>query len=174
MNIKEIVNAARNGDEKSIKILKQRIRVLLNYYYGKKVIPYSVYKEEEDITEDILIKIIYTDMKVNSLAQAVKYFIEGVKEEDNVSIDNSNIIITYDNTNYLYRNQLNKELVKILDNIPEKEKLILYYRFKYDMTYKEIGHKLGLSIERIRQMMEKALRRLRHPSNSKYIIDFIR
>lgn len=59
-------------------------------------------------------------------------------------------------------------LVVALSMLTEKEEKILYLRFKDKMSYKEIGAIYNLSSDRIRQIVEKALRRLRHPARSRY------
>ncbi len=41
------------------------------------------------------------------------------------------------------------------------------------MTYKIIGEKLGVSMERVRQIEQKALRKLKHPSRSAKLREFL-
>ena len=69
-------------------------------------------------------------------------------------------------------------LMEAMGVLNEQEKKVIEYRFKSLMTLAEIGKELGLSGERIRQIKEKAIRRLRHPSqakkwNMRYILSYL-
>lgn len=69
-------------------------------------------------------------------------------------------------------------LMEAMGVLNEQEKKVIEYRFKSLMTLAEIGKELGLSGERIRQIKEKAIRRLRHPSqarkwNIRYILPYL-
>ena len=56
-----------------------------------------------------------------------------------------------------------------IDTLTERETKILYFRYKDCLTQSNIGELLGVSRERIRQIEQKALRKLRHPSRSIFI-----
>ena len=72
---------------------------------------------------------------------------------------------------------LKDDLIELLDALTEKEAKILRLRFGLDddkaRTLEEIGHVFGVTRERIRQIEAKALRKLRHPSRSKKIKDYL-
>ena len=58
----------------------------------------------------------------------------------------------------------------IQKTLTEREGRVLDMRYKRYMTMAAIGEEYGLRAERIRQIEAKAVRKLRHPSRSKYII----
>jgi len=71
----------------------------------------------------------------------------------------------------VYANSLSDEMEEVLDTLEEREKniLIMYFGLKGDepLTLEEIGRKMDLTRERIRQIKEKAIKRLRHVIRSK-------
>lgn len=71
-----------------------------------------------------------------------------------------------------------KELLRdVLDTLTPREKKVLRLRFGIDdgkqRTLEEVGQVFGVTRERIRQIEAKALRKLRHPSRSKKLRDFL-
>ena len=66
------------------------------------------------------------------------------------------------------RNILREELLSAMDILTEREQMILKLRFGFDdgrpRTLEEVGRVYNVTRERIRQIEEKALRKLRHPS----------
>ncbi|MGM0502421.1 MAG: sigma-70 family RNA polymerase sigma factor, partial [Bacillota bacterium] len=72
---------------------------------------------------------------------------------------------------------LQDELDEVLDTLSDREKRILKLRFGLldgrPRTLKEIGQDYDLSRERIRQIEKKALQRLRHPTRSEKLKDYL-
>ena len=72
---------------------------------------------------------------------------------------------------------LKKQLEEVLDTLTEREKKVLALRFGLDdgrsRTLEEVGKEFGVTRERIRQIEAKALRKLKHPSRSKKLKDFL-
>ena len=72
---------------------------------------------------------------------------------------------------------LKEQLEDVLDTLTEREEKVLRLRFGLDdgraRTLEEVGQNFGVTRERIRQIEEKALRKLRHPSRSKKLKDFL-
>lgn len=58
-------------------------------------------------------------------------------------------------------------LIQSLDKLPDRERLILVMRFKHGMTLEQCGRKYNVTRNRILQLQNRALRRLRHPSTWK-------
>ena len=82
----------------------------------------------------------------------------------------------YDIERETYLLDLRRNLMASLDELTEREKNVLIYRTGFDgndpMTLEEIGAKYNLTRERIRQIENKALKKLRHPSKSKRFVDY--
>ena len=74
-------------------------------------------------------------------------------------------------------NLLRDQLNEVLDTLTEREQKVLRLRFGMDdgraRTLEEVGKEFQVTRERIRQIEAKALRRLRHPSKSRKLKDYL-
>ena len=72
---------------------------------------------------------------------------------------------------------LREQLMEVLDTLTEREEKVLRLRFGLDdgrpRTLEEVGKEFNVTRERIRQIEAKALRKLRHPSRSKILKDYL-
>jgi RNA polymerase primary sigma factor len=72
---------------------------------------------------------------------------------------------------------LKEQLLHILDTLTPREEKVLRLRYGIDdgksRTLEEVGKEFNVTRERIRQIEAKALRKLRHPSRSKKLKDFL-
>ncbi len=72
---------------------------------------------------------------------------------------------------------LKEQLIDVLDTLTPREEKVLKLRFGLDdgraRTLEEVGKEFQVTRERIRQIEAKALRKLRHPSRSKKLRDFL-
>ncbi len=72
---------------------------------------------------------------------------------------------------------LKEQLVEVLDTLTEREQKVLKLRFGLEdgraRTLEEVGKEFEVTRERIRQIEAKALRKLRHPSRSKKLKDYL-
>ncbi|MCI8609344.1 MAG: RNA polymerase sigma factor RpoD [Firmicutes bacterium] len=72
---------------------------------------------------------------------------------------------------------LKEQLVEVLDTLTEREQKVLKLRFGLEdgraRTLEEVGKEFDVTRERIRQIEAKALRKLRHPSRSKKLKDYL-
>ena len=78
---------------------------------------------------------------------------------------------------YTTRVVLREQLDEVLDTLTDREENVLRLRFGLDdgkmRTLEDVGKVFNVTRERIRQIEAKALRKLRHPSRSKQLKDFI-
>ena len=73
--------------------------------------------------------------------------------------------------------KLREQLVDVLSTLTPREEKVLKLRFGLEdgrtRTLEEVGKEFNVTRERIRQIEAKALRKLRHPSRSKKLKDFL-
>ena len=100
-------------------------------------------------------------------------FVEG---EDNSLLD---VLVNSDSPNAdrsLINESLSREIERSLATLTERESDIIKLFFGIgcqEMTLEEIGERFGLTRERVRQIKEKAIRRLRHTSRSKLLKTYL-
>ncbi|MCF6332614.1 MAG: RNA polymerase sigma factor RpoD/SigA [Draconibacterium sp.] len=100
-------------------------------------------------------------------------FVDG---EDNSLLD---VLVNNDSPNAdraLIMESLAKEIYRALATLTERESDIIRLFFGIgcqEMTLEEIGERFGLTRERVRQIKEKAIRRLRHTSRSKLLKTYL-
>jgi RNA polymerase primary sigma factor len=100
-------------------------------------------------------------------------FVDG---EDNSLLD---VLVNNDSPNAdraLIMESLAKEIFRALATLTERESDIIRLFFGIgcqEMTLEEIGERFGLTRERVRQIKEKAIRRLRHTSRSKLLKTYL-
>ena len=67
--------------------------------------------------------------------------------------------------------------MEVLDTLSDREKKVLMLRFGLEdgrpRTLEEVGKEFNVTRERIRQIEAKALRKLKHPSRSKKLKDYL-
>ena len=72
---------------------------------------------------------------------------------------------------------LKKQLTEVLETLTPREEKVVRLRFGLDdgktRTLEDVGKEFNVTRERIRQIEAKALRKLRHPSRSKRLKDYL-
>ncbi len=123
---------------------------------------------KEDYVNDIL----KASKSYVSLDNPVAHDKKEIKLED-VLLDKKN----KEPVESLYERDLKDVINATLMTLTEREQLILKHRFGLDnheeLSLSEIGKMFNLTKERIRQIEKKAIRRLRHPSRSRYLRKYL-
>jgi RNA polymerase primary sigma factor len=75
------------------------------------------------------------------------------------------------------KTMLHSDVEDLLDTLTSRERRVLQLRFGlsdgHERTLEEVGKRFGVTRERIRQIEAKALRKLRHPSRSNRLRDYL-
>lgn len=140
----------------------------------------NYYKRIEKISAD-------SQLSIEAVEDCLRLFNQFIKprsldelagEDENTPIGEL-IPITKDPSveDIVLRRMLRLQLDQVLKTLSPKEQEIIRLRFGMDggreHTLEEIGQSFGVTRERIRQIEEKALKKLRHPSKSKRFRDFL-
>ena len=134
--------------------------------------------EDEDLQQELFLTAFelkerkpdaMTSQVIGALVRTFKRY---TKEQQNKQ-DNTYVEFAYD-LDELVDQDLLKEIIPELleEKCTEREILVVYLRCYKCMSYSKIADIIGLSAERARQIYIKALRRFRHPTVSRLIIDF--
>lgn len=135
----------------------------------------------EPLPEEVAAKMGITVEKVQQIqkiAQEPVSLESPVGEEDDSSlgefISDKNALDPYE---FTAKDMLKRELNEVLGELTDREEKVLRMRFGLldgrSRTLEEVGKEFGVTRERIRQIEAKALRKLKHPTRSKKLKDFI-
>lgn len=147
-----------------------RVSRQLHQELGREPIPEEVAKEMGLTTEKV--------REIMKIAQEPISLETPVGEENDSSlgdfIEDHDVLAPADAASY---ELLKEQIGEVLDTLTEREESVLRLRFGLDdgrsRTLEEVGKVFGVTRERIRQIEAKALRKLRHPSRSKQLKDFM-
>jgi RNA polymerase primary sigma factor len=101
----------------------------------------------------------------------VKSIYEPVKGYDDLEVWESlkDDTITFEND--IAAADERKFIRSVVEELPERERQVVQLYYLQGLTYKEIGEKLGVSLDWVRQLLNKGLRHLRHPRISRKLLD---
>ena len=75
------------------------------------------------------------------------------------------------------RHMLQEQMSEILNDLPERERKVLSMRFGLEdgmsKTLEDVGKEFNITRERVRQIEARALRKLRHPQQSRKLRDYL-
>ena len=166
----ELAQRIKKGDQEALeKLTKANLRFVV-----------SVAKQYQPSPEELATELELPKEKViDTLRVAGRHvsvdapFADG---EDNSLLD---VLVNPDSPNAdrgLINESLSTEVDRALETLTERERDIIKYFFGIgtsEMTLEEIGEKFDLTRERVRQIKEKAIRRLRHSSRSKLLKSYL-
>lgn len=147
-----------------------RISRQLLQEYGREPTPEEI-ALEMDITEDKVLEILKIAQEPVSLETPI-----GEEEDSHLGdfIPDEDVPAPSEAAAF---SMLKEQLVEVLDTLTEREQKVLRLRFGLDdgraRTLEEVGKRFDVTRERIRQIEAKALRKLRHPSRSKKLKDYL-
>lgn len=131
-----------------------------------------------DQAEDI----IKQSMSIESLDDVYKMFLQNMEEnekQEGVFCDRSADVFCWYDDYYekIEQELLRKNLEELIKELRSREQEIIRARYGFndsaEKTLEEVGHMIGVSRERIRQIESKAMKKLRHSTNMKKIRDFL-
>lgn len=147
-----------------------RVQRLLLQQYGREPTPEEIAKEM-GIPEQRVVEIQKISQDPVSLETPI-----GEEEDSHLGdfIEDEQALAL---TDVVASNLLKEQLLEILDTLTPREEKVLRLRYGLDdgkpRTLEEVGKEFNVTRERIRQIEAKALRKLRHPTRSKRLKEFI-
>jgi RNA polymerase primary sigma factor len=147
-----------------------RISRQLLQEYGREPLPEEI-AAEMDISEEKVREILKIAQEPVSLETPI-----GEEEDSHLGdfIPDEDVLAPADAAAF---SMLKEQLIEVLDTLTEREQKVLILRFGLDdgraRTLEEVGKRFDVTRERIRQIEAKALRKLRHPSRSKKLKDYL-
>ena len=147
-----------------------RVQRLLLQQYGREPTPEEIAKEI-GIPEQRVVEIQKISQDPVSLETPI-----GEEEDSHLGdfIEDEQALAP---TDVVASNLLKEQLLEILDTLTPREEKVLRLRYGLDdgkpRTLEEVGKEFNVTRERIRQIEAKALRKLRHPTRSKRLKEFI-
>ena len=147
-----------------------RVQRLLLQQYGREPTPEEIAKEM-GIPEQRVVEIQKISQDPVSLETPI-----GEEEDSHLGdfIEDEQALAP---TDVVASNLLKEQLLEILDTLTPREEKVLRLRYGLDdgkpRTLEEVGKEFNVTRERIRQIEAKALRKLRHPTRSKRLKEFI-
>ena len=124
---------------------------------------------EETVRECLVLKnnyLLYASLNMPIGAEEETELGELIPDEDILSVEDE-----------VFATLLHEQLEEVLETLTEREERILRLRYGLDdgckRTLEEIGQEFNVTRERVRQIEAKALKKLRHPSKSQKIKDYL-
>ena len=151
---------------KLIRVSRQLLQEL-----GREPTPEEEIAEEMDMPVDRVREILKISQEPVSLETPI-----GEEEDSHLGdfIQDDNVPVPADAAAFTL---LKEQLVEVLGTLTEREQKVLRLRFGLDdgraRTLEEVGKEFNVTRERIRQIEAKALRKLRHPSRSRKLKDYL-
>ena len=150
---------------KLIRVQRQLLQEL-----GREPLPEEI-GEKMDMTAERVREILKISQEPVSLETPI-----GEEEDSQLGdfIEDSEAVVPPDAASF---SMLQEQLTRVLDSLSERERKVIELRFGLDdghpRTLEEVGREFGVTRERIRQIESKTLCKLRHPSRSSKLKDYL-
>jgi RNA polymerase primary sigma factor len=150
---------------KLIRIQRQLLQDL-----GREPLPEEI-ATEMDLTPDKVREILKVSQEPVSLETPI-----GEEEDSHLGdfIEDSDAVVPVDAASFIL---LQEQLDSVLHTLSDREKKVIQLRFGltdgHPRTLEEVGREFGVTRERIRQIESKTLSKLRHPSRSQKLRDYL-
>lgn len=173
--IKQFISRAISEQANNVRIpihlddkIKKINRVIMRFE-----VKYGYTPSDEEIADCLKISVEEVIFAKNSLRTSSTVSLNiGVGDDDDATLEEFIAADNSDSFDIAANNELREIFIKVFDTLTEKEKFVLMQRFgledNIEKTLDEVGKILGVTRERIRQIENKAIRKLRHTSRSKY------
>ena len=114
-------------------------------------------------------------MLINNENSNIKKYNKDLEtENDKITKLNEDIYCSEDLIfDQIYKTELMAQIYNLLSVLTERERKVIKYRFYEPSTLAEIGKRFGLSRDRIRQIEDKALWKLRNSARRKKLVGFL-
>ena len=170
--IKFFLRAIKESSDDAVETINKLIRVSrqLLQELGREPLPEEI-AEEMNMPVDRVREILKISQEPVSLETPI-----GEEEDSHLGdfIQDDNVPVPADAAAFTL---LKEQLVEVLGTLTEREQKVLRLRFGLDdgraRTLEEVGKEFNVTRERIRQIEAKALRKLRHPSRSRKLKDYL-
>lgn len=157
---------------------KKTDQEIIDFYINKYISNFDE-QDKEDTIQDMYLWILESDSlnKSNKMSRIDRYWNSLLckyrKDKEIEFIDYNNLKETeFLDDNILENHQLKELFEKLFKMLNWKEEQILRHKYNDELTYKEIADYYSTNIERIRRIDQKAIRKLKHSSRSKYLIEY--
>lgn len=177
----DIINGTYTFPEFSLtdeqkKLVTENMSIIDRYIKRKNI-------KDEDIIQNLYMSLMYTISQIEDIAAArehinhmiltrakttyikslrMKYIREEMFCEDNIIT--MPLYRDFNCDKRLVVEELKKKLSTVIKTLSTREQIVIKYRFQDNLTLEEIAKNLGVTRERIRQIENKAIRKLRHPA----------
>ena len=121
---------------------------------------------------DSRIEDLLDDSDINNMETEVPLTIDTVLGR----LSSETVISSDDTFEEVYTKDLSEVIANMLSNLKPREEEIIRLRYGFDgpeQTLEQVGNKFNITRERVRQIENKVIRKLRHPSKAKILREYL-
>ena len=144
----------------------------------------NLLQERLNFTSDQIDDVLEATIPFESIEEMFLMFFKNIEDLEKHELENENtlkvpetLIFESDVEERVAAIMLKEQLAEVLGTLTDREKKVLELRYGLDdgeeKTLEEVGSKFNVTRERVRQIEAKALKKLRHPSRSRKLRDYL-